>query len=466
MCHVAIADDDAVSDIFLGASRVADSKTINLDEIFGSKPRTVYIPGRYYRNGKGALFLDGKRFATQGGQANVAGFLSGDGKGAFPLMVAVYEHIASYGSSQTTARTQEPLFSEEELKKLPPELRLKALDAMKGGGPSTQTGITFGSGTQNSLVFYRCNAADSCSVHKVVKGTPSVTVADGTIWYADPSLASLVGRENEYKEWANTYFGIKLDGTQVDGPVNALFAIPLKNGNWFVRKFISSTYKLNTAWVIRKPDGSERELFQRSDWQADLVKPVLAEHIYVNRDPISNVYEHGNLPVVTTLKSMGSGYTRRIHSVCLLNATKEPYYGEIPSVYDPLDQLGMDGAQRLASQMVTLPYKGGFGVFGQINNSGGGIIGVKKTECSEGAPHVKTEFAPYARISEGGFFSQKFFVGSNGGLHIDSPAGNVLVLPEWIKKGAEHAAIRIEDSARISSSQARAWMDRYGLMID
>lgn len=434
----------------------------SIEDVLGKSPKTIFVPGRFYRNGQGALFIDGQRFSTVSGVRDVAGFLKSNSGYLIAVRANVVDFTEVANGPAAPTQPSKPLFTEEELRKLPPEMRLKALQAMGTPAPQESVGVKFGNGKSNATVFYRCSTATSCTIARVVKGLPDLHLTDKTIWFHLPAQSQRVG--SEYTSWLLTYSGIDINGVSTDGPNNVLYAAPLPNKEWMIKRldkeYVSS---IDYSWVIRSKEGIEKALFSGTDLVRNSLQITIPTSIAVDMQPISPSAAYGVLSVTT------GGYDRtfsetRIYNwpVCATTASKDRMLGTIMSASDSRSK-----ATFIAEQMAFIPDSGKTYAFGQAKIKGN-VLGKAEVDCEKAVfteqGVVKT---PYANIEKDGF---SFLNGSpkttglGGFVHIQSPNGNLILLTDRMKEGKPLAGIRVEDGKRIDSADAQRFMDRYGIV--
>lgn len=450
------------NDVF-AVSAGSTPEAIALDEVLGKAPKTVFVPGRLYRNGQGALFIDGQRFAAANGARDVAGFLAGSGSYLVAVRANVVDVTEQAGSLGASGQATKPLFTEDELRKLPPEMRLKALQAMGAAVPPELAGVKFGNGKPNGTVFYRCSTAISCTIARVVKGLPELHITDNKIWFSVPSQSQRIGRE--FVSTLLTYSGIDINGASIDGPAGVLYAAPLPKGEWMIKKlekeYVSS---IDYSWAIRSSEGSDRVLFSGSDLSRDFLQVTVPSSIVLDATPVSPSAAYGVLSVTT------GGYERmygdwRLYNwpVCATAASKNRLLGTALSVSDTRQK-----AAFMAEQVAVIPIDGKAYAFGQTKVRGNLLLGMAEVDCEKAVlPEKGVQAKPYAYIEKDGFsFSsgQPNTSGLGGFVHIRSPNGNVILLSDRLKEGKPLPGIRVEDGKRIEAADAQRFLERYGIV--
>ena len=294
---------DEEKDFFMASADGGSPQVVALDEILGKSPKTVFIPGRLYRNGQGALFIDGQRFVSPSGARDVAGFMSD--KGAY--LIAVKANVVGFSEKANSAPvvTQplpaKPRFSDEELQKLPPEMRVKAMEMMgMGTAPAgnDNSDVKFGTGKSNAMVFYRCASAKSCTIARVIKGLPVLHITETMIWFNDPSQNQVAG--NEYQTTLLSYQGIDINGSVMDGPTVVLHAAPLPNGEWMIKRLDKvGVTDITFSWLTRSTDGSDRVQHTGTDSTFSSTTMIVPTSIVIDATPVSPSAAYGTISAVT-----------------------------------------------------------------------------------------------------------------------------------------------------------------------
>lgn len=438
-------------------------QAVALDEVLSKAPKTVFVPGRFYHNGQGALFIDGQRFAAANGARDVAGFLAGNGSYLVAVRSNVVDFTEQVGSLGASGLATKPLFTEGELRKLPPDMRVKALQAMGTSAPPESAGVKFGNGKPNAMVFYRCSSATSCSIASVVKGLPELHVTDKTIWFNVPSLSQRIGRE--FASTLQIYSGIDINGASIDGPARVLYAAPLPKGEWMIKKLEKENVSsIDYSWAIRSSEGSDRVLFSGSDLSRDFLLLTVPSSIVVDANPVSPSAAYGVVSVTT------GGYERmygdwRLYNwpVCATAASKNRILGTALNVSDARQK-----AAFMAEQLAVIPIDGKAYAFGQTKVRGNLLLGMAEVDCEKAVlPEKGVQAKPYAYIEKDGFsFSsgQPNTSGLGGFVHIRSPNGNVILLSDRLKEGKPLPGIRVEDGKRIEAADAQRFLERYGIV--
>ena len=449
-------------DIFV-AGPGASPQVVALDEVLGKAPRTVFVPGRFYRNGQGVLFIDGQRFATANGVRDVAGFLAGNGAYLIAVRANVVDFTEQAGGPSTPAQASKPLFTEDELRKLPPEMRVKALQAMESTVPPQAVGVKFGNGKPNATVFYRCSSVTACTIARVVKGLPELHITDKTIWFNVPSQSQRIGRE--FASTLLTYSGIDINGASIDGPASVLYAAPLPKGEWMIKRLEKEhVSSIDYSWAIRSSEGSDRVLFSGSDLSRDFLQVTVPASIVVDAAPVSPSAAYGVLSVTTGgYERMYSDWRLFNWPVCATAASKNRILGTALNVSDTQKK-----AAFMAEQLAVIPVDGKVYAFGQTKVKGNLLLGMAEVDCEKAVlPEKGVQAKPYAYIEKDGFsFSsgQPNTSGLGGFVHIRSPNGNVILLSDRLKEGKPLPGIRVEDGKRIEAADAQRFLERYGIV--
>lgn len=365
-------------------------------------------------------------------------------------------------NAATPAPPTVPLFTEEELRKLPPEMRVKALQAMGATAASQETvGVKFGNGKSNATVFYRCSVPASCTIARVVKGMPDLHITDTTIWFNVPSQNQRIGRE--FGSTLLTYSGIGVEGKSTDGPAGVLYAAPLPKGEWMIKKLDKELVSsIEYSWAIRSPEGADRVLFSDSDMSRNYLRVVQPSSIVVNATPVSPSAAYGTISVTT------GGYNRTFNEsrifnwpVCATSANKNRFLDIALNVSS-----NRDAASFLAEQLAVIPVNGKVHAFGQARIDGN-VLGMVDVDCEKGiSPEKGVQAKPYAYIEKDGFSFAKGMpkiVGLGGFVHVQSPNGNLILLSDRLKEGKPLPGIRVEDGKRIEAGDAQRFLERYGI---
>lgn len=449
------------NDLFAVATGEAP-QLVALDEVFGKAPKTVFVPGRFYRNGQGALFINGQRFAVANGGQDVAGFLTGNGKYLVALRANVVDFTEQAGSPSTPTQASKPLFTEEELRKLPVEMRVKALQAMESAASRETVSVKIGNGKPNATVFYRCSSATACTIARVVKGLPDLHITDKAIWFNLPSQNQRIGRD--FVSAVLTYSGIDLSGTSIDGPAGVLYAAPLPKGEWLIKKLEKEySSSIDYSWAIRSPEGSDRVLFSGSDLSRDFLQIWVPKSIVVDATPVSASAAYGVVSVVTGGYERLYGESRLFNwPVCATAASKNRLLGTALNVTDSRAK-----ASFIAEQLAVIPIAGKSYAFGQAKIKGN-VLGMAEVDCEKALlPEKGVQAKPYAYIEKDGFSftnGQPKTLGLGGFVHIQSPNGNLILLSDRLKEGKPLPGIRVEDGKRIEAADARHFLERYGIV--
>ncbi|MFA7270606.1 MAG: hypothetical protein WC073_14805 [Sterolibacterium sp.] len=447
-------------DIFMGQFGVAP-QLLKMDEAIGKTPKTVFIPGRFYQNGKGALFINGQRFATRTGAADVQGFISKGGT----YVIAVHDNVTNFTEKvgDSSSSSAQAMFTDEELKKLPPEMRLKALQMMGGASKvDDRYDVNFGNGPKNSTIFYRCSTSVNCNIARVIKGLPSLQMTADAIWFSDPSAISRVGQN--FTESVLSYSGIDIDGNRLDGPVGVLYAAPLPQGNWLLKKVTKEQSTLiGYSWTIKSPDGAEQTLFRYADDSRIYQSFEIPSSIIVDSTPISTSAQYG---IVSTISgSLTSTAWQR--PVCAFSATKDTVIeGTAFFSHDKRTVLSF-----LASQQAIVPINGKLTVIGQAKVKGNGeaLLGAAELDCQESNSGSGSNLVvnSFARIRKDGFSLNQYeptIMGLGGFIHVRYPKGNLILLTEKMKEGKSLPGIQVEDGKRIALADINRFIERYGLI--
>lgn len=450
-------------DFFVAATSNGAVQIVALDELLGKTPKTVFVPGRLYRNGQGALFINGQRFASPSGARDVLGFLTANGG----FLIAVRADVTGFAEKAASAPAQPSaaaMFTEEELRKLPPEMRLKALQMM-GTAPAGQDGaeVKFGNGKPNATVFYRCSATNSCTIARVVKGSPALQITDSTIWFNDPAQSQRTGRE--YIVDLLSYQGIDINGKVVDGPSGVLHAAPLPKGEWMLKRLDKvNSSDIEHSWVIRSSDGTERVLFSGQDSTMDSSSMVVPTSIVVDATPVSPSAAYGTISMVV------GGYEKLykesyIHTVpvCATSVSRNRVVGKLMNNTNDRSIGSM-----VAQQVAVIPVNGKIYAFAQAKIKGN-VLGMTEVGCDNAAyPEKGIEKNIYASLSDSNFLGMGNLTPRTNGLagfvHIKSPNGNVILLSERMKEGKPLPGIRVEDNKRIEVADAQRFLDRYAIV--
>lgn len=455
---------DPSSDIFVSAPD-SMQQVVSIEAVVGKTPKTVFVPGHFNRDKRGALFIDGQRFVTTSGATDVAGFISGDAG----YLIAVHANVTDFteqtSSTSVAAQTSRPLFSEEELQKLPPEMRLKALQMM-GGSATPQESVSgkFGNGDSNATVFYKCISATSCSIARILRGLPDLQIAENMIWFVVPTLSQRVG--GELVEFLVSYSGIGFDGKSVDGPRSVLYAAPLPKGDWVIKRLDRSEgWKHDYSWVIRAQDGSDRVLFSATDRADDFLQFVEPKSIVVDGTPISPSVAYGTVVAITGGYDKGWRTTNLYNRpFCATKASKDRLQGMSFSWSD--NQLI---AKFAGEQIAVIPVDGKVYAFGQATMKTKNVLGMLDVDCEngdfsqKGAEGKKT----YGYIEPDSFWlssGNPSAIGLGGFVHIKSPNGNLLILTGRMKEGKPLPGILVENGKRIETSEIIKFFDRYGIV--
>lgn len=443
-------------DLFAVAS--GTPQLIALDDVLGKSPKTVYIPGRFYRNGQGALFIDGQRFSTPNGNQDIAGFVSASGTYLIAVRANVTDLMEQSGS--TTVPTK-PLFTDEELRNLSPEMRLKALQVMGASASNDGINVKFGNGKPNATIFYRCGSPASCVIVRVVKGMPTLHITDNALWFNVPSQNQRIGRE--FVSTLMSYSSIDTGGKSADGPAGVLYAAPLPKGEWLIKKLEKEyTDSIEYSWVVRSSNGNDRVLFSDTDLARNTLRVVPPTSIVIDGTPISASAAYGTVSVVN------GGYNRTFGETslftwpaCATMATKNRFQGYALNIVS-----SRDAANFLAEQLAIIPFEGKVQAFGQTKIDSN-VIGIVDVDCEKGvSPEKGVTAKPYAYLDTDGFSfarGKPKVNGLGGFVHIQSPKGNLLLLTERLKEGKPLPGIRVEDGKRVEATDVKRFFERYGI---
>jgi hypothetical protein len=383
-------------------------------------------------------------------------------------VIAVKENVTSAAEStgQAETRSAAPMFTEEELKKMPPEMRLKALQLMGSASASkAKNEVGFGNGKPNATVFYRCATIDNCEIAHIIKGLPNLHITDKAIWFSDPTFATRAS-EN-FPGWLLTYAGIDLNGKRLDGPSGVLSAAPLPNGAWLIKKLVKALSDTDYTWVIRNVDGSTRELFADYDNKRDTQVIEISRSIVVNATPISPSAQYGVVPVTGGgFDSFTSSSRFYYKPICVYAATKESMRGTTFFSDESRSRVAYT-----ASEIAVVPLDGKTAVLGQARVSGKPSLGMLELDCRDGAPPQPANFQvkALAKIYKDGFsFAANLpkVDGLGGFVHVKYPGGNVFLLTDRLKEGKPFPGIQLEDGKRISNVDARRFLEQYGIVND
>ena len=459
------AADDA--DVFKSSGTTRD--VVPLEEVFGKSPSTVYVPGRLYRNGQGALFINGQRFSSPSGAQDVAGFLSDNGN----YLIAIKANVVGFsekanGAPAVQQQPAKPRFSEEDLQKLPPELRIKAMEMMgMGAGQKTTAAadsndVKFGNGKANATVFYRCASEKSCVIAHVVKGVPALHITTDRIWFNDPARNQVVG--NEYRATLLSYRGIDVKGDVVDGPTGVMHAAPLPNGQWMIKRFDKAVVsEITFSWITRSADGTDRVQFTDTDSTFRNTQMVVPTSIVINATPVSPSATYGTISVVKGgyEKLYSQDYIFNV-PVCASTASKARVSGYLMN-----NSNDWDVGNLIASQLAVIPVAGKVYAFGQARTKNN-VLGMTDVDCETGVyPEKGVEPREFATLDEGFLMfgnNVPSVRGLAGFVHVQSPNGNVILLTQFLKAGKELPGIRVEDGKRITASDANTFLGRYGIV--
>ena len=461
------AAEDDENDLFQTAGGTREA--VALEEVFGNSPATVFVPGRLYRNGQGALFINGQRFSSPTGVQDVAGFLSENGG----YLIAIRANVVGYSEKQSNTpsvspqqQPAKPRFSEEELQKLPPEMRLKALEMMGMGANASATAdssdVKFGSGKANATVFYRCASAKSCAIAHVVKGVPVLHITTDKIWFNDPARDQVAG--NESRSMLLSYRGIDAKGELVDGPTGVMHAAPLPNGQWMIKRLDKvGVSDITFSWVTRSADGTDRVQYTDTDTTSSKTQMIVPTAVVVNATPVSPSATYGTISVVTGgyEKLYSQNYIFTV-PVCATTASKQRVSGYLMN-----NTANWDTAYTMASQLAVIPVDGKVHAFAQAKIKGN-VLGVADVDCETGVyPEKGIEPKEYAQLEDGFLIFNNTYPstrGLAGFVHIQSPNGNIILLSDQLKAGKALPGIRIEDGKRIAASDANTFLGRYGIV--
>lgn len=455
--------EDTNGDIF-SVPAAADAHPLSLISAIGNTPKTVYVPGRFYKNGKGALFMDGKRFVTHSGASDVQGFISN----GTTYLIAVKDNVTSFSEAAVAAdsRAAAPIFTEEELKKLPPEMRLKALQLMDGSSAQkAKSAVNFGNGQPNAIVFYRCTFADHCEIARIVKGMPTLHIAENAIWFSNPTNTTRISQN--VPGWLLTYSGIDAQGKRLDGPNGVLAAAPLSDGASLIKKLVRAISEIDYTWVIQNADGSNREVFSDTDNKQDTQMIEVPQSIVVNATPVSPSVQFGVVSVTSGgYESFTSSSRFYYKPVCVYTANKASMSG---SVF--FSGEGRSNIAYLASQLAVVPMNGKLVALGQANVSGNTSLGMLELDCKAGAPAQPRKFQvkALAKIYKEGFSFVNHLpqvAGLGGFVHVKYPGGNLFLLTERMKEGKPFPGIQLEDGKRIANADAQRFLEQYGIVND
>lgn len=456
-------------DFFAFSQKGEALRSVPLNDVFGSNPKTVFVPGRLFRNGQGALFVNGQRFVAPNGARDVAGFIDDHGK----YLVAVRANVVSFsenvGAPAPIAPASKPRFTEEELQKLPPEMRLKALELMGGSAaPQASSDVKFGNGKINATVFYKCSTATSCVLSSVTKGLPELHITETAIWFNDVGQNQRVG--NDFKETLVSYRGIDADGKIQDGPSGVLYAAPLPKGEWLIKRLDKVTPSvIEYSWVVRTADGAERVQFSDEDSSLSHLSLRVPASIVVNGTPLSPSAEFGTASVITGGYSRAFSETRYFTvPLCASKATANRVVGKLMHNTETFDS-----AAYLAEQTSIIPFDGKVYAFAQGKQKGPimgakNVLSMTEVDCEKSDyPEKGIISTTFATIGGPSFFgmtdSYPTLKGLGAFVHIKSPSANVILMTERIKEGSALPGMRLEDKTRITVADAKSFLSRYGI---
>jgi hypothetical protein len=232
--HVVMADGMPAADTAIKAGQTAP-----LAELGFASFKTLWIPARYTNTEKNALFIGNKKYVAPGGYDNALGFLPTD----YGYMVAVRQPAGTVViSSQAFKPVGTPTFTPEELAKMPPEQRLKAMElqmqAMQMQMQSMQqkpqtTVVSAAAKGQESVAFYSVSpTGEMLGVVGEIQSGSAAWVTNDAI-YVRRDAGTKNGDSGNRSRNVYDYIGFTRMGEQVIGPQAAAHAAPGPNGDWY-----------------------------------------------------------------------------------------------------------------------------------------------------------------------------------------------------------------------------------------